>query len=292
MAVCSEMYLNGAFVDPARAQVPVFDRGLLMAHAAYEVTAVYGGRLIDLGRHLDRLERTLAGIALTLPLARDALEAMHHELVARNALEEGLVYLQVTGGAYGFRDFAGPERFEPCLFAWADRRTLIGEAQQRGIRAISVPDQRWARRDMKTTQLLSQALAYRAAREAGADTALMHEDGVVTEAASANAWLVTADGGLVTRDLSPALLAGITRGVVAELGLPVEERAFTLDEARTAAELFTSSTGNVIAPVTHLDGAPVGPGQPGPVTRRVQALYFERMGADVAAIAPWAMSRA
>ncbi len=293
MSVGETVYINGDFARADTASVSVFDRGFLMAHAAYEVTAVYGGALIDFDQHAERLARTLAGIEIPNPWSVETLKALHIELMRRNGMDEGLVYLQVTAGAYGDRDFAGPETFDPALFMFVARKALIGETARTGLRAISLPDTRWTRRDMKTTQLLSQALAYRQAREAGCETAWMYEDGWVTEAASANAWIVTADGGLVTRDLSPALLPGVTRASVRRVmeaaGRRIEERAFTLAEAKAAAEAFTTSTGVVIAPVLSLDGDPIGEGRPGPVTRAVQRHYYEHMGVDVAAVAPWAL---
>lgn len=286
------VYLDGAFIRAEAARVSPFDRGFLFAQAAYEVTAVFNGRLIDFEPHLARLGRTLAGIEI-LPPDED-LREVHEALMARNSLAEGLIYLQVTAGNQGLRDFAGPEDLAPTVFLFTDARPLIGSFAEHGIKVISLEDTRWKRRDMKTTQLLSQALAYRAARRAGATTAIMHEDGLVTEAASANAWIVTPEGTLVTRDLSRALLPGITRGSLLGLlrgaGLAVEERAFTLDEMHEAAEAFTSSTGVVIAPILSLDGAPIGSGQPGQVTRTVQRLYYEHIGADIAARAPWLLT--
>ncbi|MEO1472644.1 MAG: aminotransferase class IV [Pseudomonadota bacterium] len=284
------VYLNGLFLPANEARISPFDRGFLFAHAAYEVTAMYDGRLVDWPGHAARLARTLEGIALPVPVAD--LEALHIELADRNAMAEGLVYLQVTGGAYGFRDFAGPESLEPSVFMFVSPKALIGAAARDGIAAVSLPDTRWRRRDFKTTQLLSQALAYRTAQAAGAQTAFMHEDGTVTEAASANAWIVTAEGMLVTRDLSTDILHGITRAKALSLLNPadvsVEERSFSLEEVRGAREAFTTSAGAIIAPVIALDGAPIGDGKPGPVTRQVQRLYYEAMGADVASVAPWA----
>lgn len=284
------VYLNGLFLPANEARISPFDRGFLFAHAAYEVTAMYDGRLVDWPGHAARLARTLEGIDLPVPVAD--LEALHIELADRNAMAEGLVYLQVTGGAYGFRDFAGPESLEPSVFMFVSPKALIGAAARDGIAAVSLPDTRWRRRDFKTTQLLSQALAYRTAQAAGAETAFMHEDGTVTEAASANAWIVTAEGTLVTRDLSTDILHGITRAKALSLLNPadvsVEERSFSLEEVRGAREAFTTSAGAIIAPVIALDGAPIGDGKPGPVTRQVQRLYYEAMGADVASVAPWA----
>ncbi|MCA8899541.1 MAG: aminotransferase class IV [Hyphomonas sp.] len=293
MTIGQTVYLNGAFRPLREAAISPFDRGFLFAHAAYEVTAVYDGRFVDLEGHLARLRRTLDGIAIPDPHTDEEWAGIHMDLAERNGLEEGLVYLEVTAGNYGFRDFAGPETFEPTVFLYADSRPLIGDVARDGIAVIFLDDTRWSRRDMKTVQLLSQALAYRAAREAGADTAFMVEDGFVTEAASANAWIVDRQGRLVTRELSRSILPGITRAGVLSLirgsGIDLIERAFTPDEARGAAEVFTTSAGAMVAPVVTIEGKPVGTGKPGPVTRHIQRLYYEAMGVDVAKVAPWAL---
>ena len=278
MTIGRTVYLNGKFCPVEDAAISPFDRGFLFAHAAYEVTAVYDGRFIDLEGHLSRLRRTLEGISISNPYSDEAWAEIHTDLIDKNGVEEGLVYLEVTGGAYGMRDFAGPETFTPTVFLYADTRPLIGEAARDGIKAITLGDTRWKRRDMKTVQLLSQALAYRTAREAGADTAFMVEDGLVTEAASANAWIVDAEGRLITRELSHSILPGITRAGVLSLlngtGIELVERAFTPEEAAGAVEAFTTSAGAMVAPVIALDGKPVGSGKPGPVTRRIQRLYY------------------
>jgi len=282
MAMTGWVYLDGAFMPAQEATISPFDRGYLFAHAAYEVTAVFNGAFVDVDQHLARLGRTLDGLEIERPDVD--LRALHQEMLTRNELTEGLVYIQVTSGAPGPRDYYGPETLTPSIFSFGTHKKLIGGVARDGITAISYPDTRWARRDMKTTQLLTQTLAYRAARRAGSETAILHEDGVVTEAASANLWIVTQDGTLVTRDLSSALLPGITRArLVSLLGVQiglVEERAFTLDELRSAREAFTSSTGVVIAPVLSIDGALIGSGEPGPVTRQVQAAYYTYIGAD------------
>ena len=285
------VYLNGDFVAANEAAISPFDRGFLFAHAAYEVTAVYAGKLIDFDAHMARLARTLEGIEIAFP-ATD-MAALHNEIMARNNLSEGLIYIQVSAGDHGPRDFYGPEVLTPSLFMFTTAKQLIGEVARDGFGVISQEDTRWTRRDIKTTQLLSQTLAYRAARRAGAAAAILHEDGVVTEAASANAWIVTGGGTFDTRERSHALLPGITRQSTVDLlrnaGHVVEERAFTLTEMAEAAEAFTTSTGVVIAPVLTLDGKPIGTGKPGPLTRTVQRLYYAYIGADVAAIAPWAL---
>lgn len=285
------VYLNGQVVRASEARISPFDRGFLFAHAAYEVTAVYGGKLIDFGGHMARLQRTLN--ALDIPDAMDKATwfEVHEDLLRRNGLSEGLVYLQVTGGAYGVRDFAGPGVLEPGVFMFTMARPLIGEAARDGIAGITQEETRWARRDLKTTQLLSQALAYRDAQKAGAATAILHEDGVVTEAASANVWIVTAEGELMTRDLSASILAGITREAVMDYasnaGIKVREKAFNLMAMRAASEVFTTSAGALIAPIVEIDGVAVGDGRPGPVTRQVQKLYYRAMGADLSALDGW-----
>lgn len=281
------VYLNGEIVAASTARISPFDRGYLFAQAAYEVTAVFDGRLIDFDAHLTRLQRTLVGIEIVPPDVD--LRALHQALIDKNQLVEGLIYLQVSAGDHGPRDFYGPEALTPTIFAFVTHKSLIGELAETGITAISVPDTRWSRRDLKTTQLLSQSLAYRAARRAGAHTAILHEAGVVTEAASANLWIVLPGRVLVTRDLSASLLPGITRQSVLTLlrgaGFTVEERAFTLDELKSAAEAFTTSTGVVIAPLIDVDGAAIGNGTPGSVVRGVQRLYYDYIGAETETIA-------
>ena len=281
MAATGWVYLDGAFMPAQEASISPFDRGYLFGHAAYEVTAVYNGEFVDFDQHLTRLGRTLDGLEIEHP--KVDLRALHQEMLTRNELIEGLVYIQVTSGMQGPRDYYGPETLTPSIFSFATHKTLISDVARDGMTTISYPDTRWARRDLKTTQLLTQTLAYRAARRAGTQSAILHEDGVVTEAASANLWIVTEDGKLVTRDLSSALLPGITRARLVSLMsefATIEERAFTLDELRSSREAFTSSTGVVIAPVLSLDGALIGSGKPGPVTRHVQRAYYAYIGAD------------
>lgn len=294
MPIGETVYLNGAFTRRKDALISPLDRGFLFSHAAYEVTAIYGGKLIDFDGHMSRLGNTLEAISIPNPHDPAGWTDIHTQLISRNQLSEGLVYLEVSAGTYDSRDFAGPEIFTPTIFLFADHRPLINEVAEHGIKAIFLNDIRWRRRDIKTTQLLSQALAYRSAREAGAKTAFMVEDGYVTEAASANTWIVTEDDRIITRNLSSDILPGITRGhVIARLrerGLPVEERPFTPDDAYAAKEIFTTSAGAMIAPVIQLEDRPVGDGKPGPVTRQVQRLYYEAIGADVATAAPWALA--
>ncbi|MEO1189634.1 MAG: aminotransferase class IV, partial [Pseudomonadota bacterium] len=276
MSVTGWVYLDGEFLDAREAKISPFDRGFLFGQAAYEVTAVFNRMLVDFEAHMARLSRTLEGLEIHPPT--EDLRQVHEQLVVRNDLQEGLIYLNVSAGLQGMRDFSGPETLTPSVFAFANPRQLIGEAARNGIATISMPDTRWQRRDLKTTQLVSQSLAYRAARRAGAVTAILHEDGVVTEAASANVWIVSHEGTLITRDLSNALLPGITRERLISLFQnaegAIEERPFTLDEVKMAREVFTSSAGALIAPVLSLDGAAIGTGRPGPMTRQVQAAYY------------------
>lgn len=282
------VFLNDRFVHADDASISPFDRGFLFAHAAYEVTAVYNGKLIDFDAHLARLERTLTGIDLPNPMSVERWHSLHLEIMRQNDMTEGLIYLQVTGGDYGFREFAGPKELKPTVFMFAAQKPLISDMARYGAAAITLPDTRWARRDLKTTQLLSQALAYRTAQSKNAFTAIMHEDGLVTEAASANVWIVNEAGHLQTRHLSNAILPGITRAstiaMIADQGVEIEESAFTIEALISAREVFTTSAGALIAPIIEIDDRPIGDGKPGPVTRQVQKLYYAKMGADLAAI--------
>lgn len=283
-------WLNGAFVSADEARVSPFDRGFLFSDGVYEVTAVYGGRLIDIERHLDRLARSLGELEFGAAPDRGELEAMHREIVERNGIDEGLIYLQVTRGAYGGRDFAAPDAEDVRLtvFAFAEHKKLLDtKMHERGARVIAVPDLRWARRDIKSVGLLAPALAKTQAKRAGKDDAwLVDNEGYVTEGASANAWIVTMDGDVVTRALSSDILAGVTRHAIFDLvtqtGGRIIERSFSLDEARGAAEAFATSATALVTPVVELDGAAIGSGEPGPVTRKMQALYRQAIGAKPA----------
>lgn len=291
MATGDWVYLNGSFCRAAEAAVSPFDRGFLFAQAAYEVSAVFNRKLVDFDGHVARLQRTLAGIDIVTQWDGSRLEALHEDLIRRNGLQEGYIYLQVTGGAYGNRDFAGPEQLTPGIFLFCEHQPLIGEKARSGISAILSEDQRWKRRDYKTTQLLSQVLAYREAARAGADSTILYEDGYVTEAASSNLWVVTAEGQIVTRNLGREILPGITRASIMERiredsGV-VEERAISLEELRNAREVFTTSTTGLVLPVVQLDGKPVHTGSPGTVTRRLQTLYYRAIGADLNERALW-----
>ncbi|MBB34413.1 MAG: hypothetical protein CME88_12340 [Hirschia sp.] len=293
MAVGDFVFLDGAYLTAPEARISPFDRGFLFADAVYEVTAVYDGKCFDMDGHLTRLKRSLGELAFDAPPALDQIAEMHAELIVRNNLTEGQIYLQVSRGAYGDRDFVAPASTVPTVFAFTQAKQLIDTAASRnGIRAITVDDIRWGRRDIKTTQLLAQTLAKQTAKQAGAQDAWMVEEGLVTEGASANAWIVTQDDVLVTRQISNSILSGITRAsVISRLGnLHFEERAFTPDEAKAAKEAFSTSASALVMPVVQLDDTQIGDGTPGPVTRSIQRAYYEAMGANVQAVAPWALA--
>jgi D-alanine transaminase len=271
------VYVNGAYLPEAEATISVFDRGFLFADGVYEVTSVLDGRLVDFAAHLKRLHRSLGELEMPAPASDAEFEAIHRELIARNALDEGMVYLQVTRGAAD-RDFAYPPEPRPSLVMFTQARPLVDTpAARAGIRVITVPDIRWARRDIKTVQLLAPSMCKMLARKAGCDDAWLVEDGFVTEGTSNNAWIVTGEGHIVTRDLSSAILHGITRaaliGHAAAAQLRVEERPFTVAEARDAAEAFITAASAFVTPVVEIDGARIGDGTPGLVTRRLRELY-------------------
>lgn len=272
-------YLNGAFLPLDEARVPVTDRGFLFADGIYEVCAVLGGRLVDNAAHLARLDRSLAAIGIPNPHPPEAWTRLEAALVARNGIEEGLVYMQVTRGA-AERDFAfpPPETAPTVLLFTQEKRISANPLAETGARIVTVPDLRWKRRDIKSIALLAQVLAKQAAAEAGAAEAFLVEDGLVTEGSSSTAFIVTRAGAVVTRPLSTALLPGITRQavlrLVAEAGLTLEERPFTIAQARAAAEAFYTSASAFVMPVVAIDGHPLGDGRPGPLARRLRALYF------------------
>jgi D-alanine transaminase len=274
-------YVNGDFLPIEDAKVSVFDRGFLFADGIYEVTAVVGGRPVDMASHLARLARSAGELGLTLAVDDARIVAIHEELIARNGLDEGLVYLQATRGAAD-RDFLPAADLAPTLVLFTQARTLTGPSA--GIAVRSMPDLRWARRDIKSVMLLAQVLAKRAAAEAGCQEAWMIEDGFVTEGASSTAWIFGHDGRLVTRAPSHATLPGCTAlalaALVAEARLEIDYRPFTLDEALAAREAFVSAASSFIQPINSIDGVPIGDGRPGPIATRLRDLYiaFARRG--------------
>ena len=277
------VYLNGDYLPETEAKVSIFDRGFLMADGVYEVTSVLGGKLIDFGGHARRLQRSLDELEMTNPLTEDEWLAIHRELVARNGIDEGMIYLQVTRGNPGDRDFAYPPADLPptvVLFTQAKTGLADNPAARTGWKVISIPDIRWGRRDIKTVQLLYPSMGKMMAKKAGVDDAWFTEDGFVTEGTSNNAYIVKGNR-IVTRALSSDILHGITRAAVLRLAreaqMEVEERNFTVDEAKAADEAFVTSASAFVMPVVQIDGAAVGTGKPGQIATRLREIYLDEM---------------
>ncbi|MES2157028.1 MAG: D-amino-acid transaminase [Pseudomonadota bacterium] len=271
-------YLNGAFLPLDQARISPLDRGFLFADGIYEVAAVIDGKLVDSASHLTRLRRSAAALGIAVPLSDDAIEAVQKQLIADNGIDEGLVYLQLTRGADTSRDFLPGPALQPTLFLFTqDKPFLDTPAVRTGIAVATMPDLRWARRDIKSTGLLAQAMAKQAARDAGAQEAWMVEDGFVTEGASSTAFIVTQEA-IVTRPYSNAVLAGCTGAALTALaqesGLTVVRRPFTVAEALAAQEAFITSASTLCQSVVRIDGQPIGDGTPGPVAMRLRALYI------------------
>lgn len=278
------VYVNGEYVPETEARVSIFDRAFLMADGVYEVTSVLDGRLIDFDGHVARLQRSCDALELVNPYGRDEWLAIHRELVERNGIGDGLIYLQVTRGAPGDRDFAWPDP-ATCppgvvLFTQSKPGLADNPAARTGMSVISVPDIRWGRRDIKTVQLLYPSMGKMLAKKAGADDAWLVEDGFVTEGTSNNAYIVQGNR-IVTRQLSSDILHGITRAAVLrfarEAQMEVEERPFTVAEAQAADEAFITSASAFVLPVVRLDGAAIGAGPPGPVVARLREIYLDEM---------------
>ncbi|MGC2854206.1 D-amino-acid transaminase [Novispirillum sp. DQ9] len=284
-------YVNGRYVPHSDAAVHVEDRGYQFADGVYEVIAVRGGAAVDLGLHLDRLSRSLAALSIAEPMSRRALAHILRQVVVRNRVRDGIVYLQITRGVAP-RNHPFPRHVRPSVVVTARPGVGPRAAQvEEGGRVVSVPDARWARRDVKSVSLLPNVLAKQAAVEKGAYEAwLTMPDGTVTEASASNAWIVTADGTLVTHPLGHDILPGVTRKVVLDLaraaGMTVAERAFTLDEAKAAREAFITSTTAFVLAVTQIDDTVVGNGHPGEVARALRALYQDRMAGAAAWTVP------
>ena len=279
------VYVNGEFVAAAEAKVSVFDRGFLMADAVYEVTSVLGGKLVDFDGHATRLQRSMSELEMVPPVTMDELLAIHRELVARNSLVEGGVYLQITRGAPTERDFAWPDPEEvSCgivLFTFS-KPMIDSKVMDEGIKVISLDDIRWGRRDIKTTQLLYPSFAKMQAKKKGCADAWLVEDGFVTEGTSNNAYIIK-DGTIITRQLGNEILSGITRAAILrfaeEAQMKVEERPFTIAEAQAADEAFATSATGFCQPVIEIDGAVIGTGKPGDISKRLREIYVEEMAA-------------
>ena len=273
------VYVNGRYLPEEEATVSVFDRGFLFADGVYEVTSVLGGKLLDFAGHAKRLQRSLDELEIANPVTKDELLDIHRELVARNGIEDGLVYLQITRGAAD-RDFSYPKDAAPTIVLFTQAKPGLADSPvaRTGLKVISIPDIRWGRRDIKTVQLLYPSMGKMAAKKAGADDAWMIEDGFVTEGTSNNAYIVTGNR-IVTRHLGNEILHGITRAAVLrfarEAQMEVEERAFTLDEAKAANEAFITSASMFVMPVVEIDGVKLGSGTPGPVATRLREIYLD-----------------
>ena len=274
-------YVNGDFVPLSEAKVSVLDRGFLFADGIYEVAAVLDGKLIDNASHLARLERSVGEIKLALPESLKRIEEIQKELVKRNNVVNGLVYLEVTRGADTGRDFAFPKNdVKPTLIMFTSVKDIVNAASAKtGISVITVPDIRWSRRDIKSVALLAQVLAKQAAAEAGAGEAWMIEDGKVTEGGSSSCFILTQDDVIVTRQNGSEILPGCTRKAVVKLAeerqLRVEERAFSVEEALGAKEAFITSASLFVQAVVSIDGKKVADGKPGPMTNRLREIYVD-----------------
>ncbi|MEZ5798022.1 MAG: D-amino-acid transaminase [Paracoccaceae bacterium] len=275
--------MNGDYLPETEARVSIFDRGFLMADGVYEVTSVLGGKLIDFAGHLRRLQRSLDALEMTNPLTEAEWLDVHRQLVARNAIDEGMIYLQVTRGNPGDRDFAYPDADVPptvVLFTQSKPGMADAPAARTGLKVISIPDIRWGRRDIKTVQLLYPSMGKMMAKKAGVDDAWFTEDGYVTEGTSNNAYIVKGNR-IITRALSSDILHGITRAAVLrfarEAQMEVEERNFSVEEAKQADEAFITSASAFVMPVVQMDGAAIGTGKPGHIATRLREIYLEEM---------------
>lgn len=273
------VYVNGEYLSENEARISIFDRGFLFADAVYEVTSVLGGKLIAFEGHAERLQRSLCELGMDNPISNDDLLDVHRELVRLNQIDEGLVYLQVSRGAAPDRDFAYPDPAEvrPTVVLFTQSKPGLAKAVT-PMKVISIDDLRWARRDIKTVQLLYPSMGKMMAKAAGADDAWMIEDGFVTEGTSNNVYIVK-NGKIITRALSNDILHGITRAAVLryakEAQMEIEERNFTIEEAQAADEAFFTSASAFVMPVVQIDGVQLGDGQPGPVMTRLREIYLE-----------------
>lgn len=274
------VYLNGRYLPLAEATVSVLDRGFIFGDGVYEYIRVYAGRPFALRQHLDRLDRSLAGLQLPWPVPRPELETICHELIVRNQQPESGIYLQVTRGAAP-RSHAFPKHSTPTLFVMIDEvPPRPPEWDETGVSIITTPDIRWHRCDLKVIALTANVLAKQAAAVAGAYEAVMVRDGLVTEGASTNTFAVM-DGVIRTHPAGPHILGGITRTIVLEIarqvGYPVEEKPFTVEQLYRASEAFLTSTRNEVLAITRVDGKVIADGRAGPVSRRLLAAFWERV---------------
>jgi D-alanine transaminase len=271
------VYVNGEYLPESEGKISIFDRGFLFADGVYEVTAVLNGKLVDYDPHMERLERSLKELRIGWPCSKDELKAMHLEMVKRNGLKEGIIYMQITRGAAD-RTFNFPKDAKPTLIAFTQSMVLAENPNAvTGVKVVTIPDIRWARRDIKSVMLLAPVLGKQEAYERGANEGWMVENGFVTEGTSSNAYIVK-DGKVITRELSNSILAGCTRRslfrLAQEHGIAIEERAFTPEEAYAADEAFLTSASQFVMPIVEIDGKRIGGGQPGPVVRKLRDLFL------------------
>lgn len=277
------VYVNGSYVPENEGKVSIFDRGFLFADGIYEVTAVINGKLVDYEPHAERLERSLNEIQMAWPCSKAELKAMHEELIKRNKLTEGIIYMQVTRGAAD-RAFQFPKETKSTLIAFTQVQKLLENPNAAaGVKVVTLPDLRWARRDIKSVMLLAPVLGKQRAYEQGAFEGWMVEDGKVTEGTSSNAYIVK-DDKVITRPLSNSILAGCTRRslfrMAKEHGVTIEERLFTPEEAYAADEAFLTSASNFVLSIVEIDGKRIGGGQPGPVVRKLREIYLDEARAQ------------
>jgi len=278
MPMSRVVYVNGSYLPENEGKVSIFDRGFLFADGIYEVTAVINGKLVDYEPHAERLERSLNEISMAWPCSKAELRQMHEELIKRNKLDEGIIYIQVTRGSAD-RDFKFPKESKSTLIGFTQVQKLLENPNApAGVKVVTIPDIRWARRDIKSVMLLAPVLGKQRAYEEGAFEGWMVEDGKVTEGTSSNAYIVK-DGKVITRPLSNSILAGCTRRslfrMAKEEGVTIEERLFSPEEAYAADEAFLTSASNFVLPIVEIDGKRVGGGQPGPVVRKLREIYLD-----------------
>lgn len=278
------VYVNGEYLPESEAKLSVFDRATLFGDAVYEVSSVINGQLIDNKAHLARLNRSLAALGIPHPCTDEALVGIQQTLLARNNLTEGVLYLQISRGVAD-RDFYFPQEIEPSLVMFTQQKNILGiDLDKSALRVITLPDLRWGRRDIKTVGLLYPSMAKSEARARGVQDAwLVDERGFVTEATSSNAFILTTDNRLVTRNLSSEILHGITRRAVITLAqaaaISLEERPFSCEEALAAKEAFSTSASTFVQPVVEIDGHSIGSGTVGPVARKLRQIYIEAASA-------------
>ena len=271
-------YVNGTYLPEDQAKISIFDRGFLFADGVYEVTPVVNGKLVDHDAHNERLDRSLRELQMAWPCTKEELTTVHKELIARNSLKEGIIYMQVTRGVAD-RMFNFPKDIKSSLVAFPQVMNLVDNPNAKtGVKVVTTPDIRWLRRDIKSIMLLAPVLGKQDAYEKGAAEGWMVEDGYITEGTSSNAYIVVGNK-IVTRPLSNRILAGCTRRALfrmaSEHGVEIEERLFTPEEAYKADEAFLTSASQFVMPITEIDGHRIGGGQVGPVVRKMRELFLE-----------------